>query len=394
VSGSVIVDATPARPADGGVRLRQRQSEPRGVAARVSCDLVAIGPWPPFIVGQSIATAALVRHLEGGGVRIRAVDTAPRNLGGKWAQRLSRVPRYVWALFALAAGRKAPWVYISVDAGIGVYVNILCAALARLRGSRVIAHHHNYSYIAQPSGRMALFCRAAGPNAVHITLCELMSRELRERYGRAIRHTLELSNTYTLPRDTHAKAALPERFTLGHLSNLSTEKGLPAVINCLRLLQAAGVDAVLRLAGPAADREAAALLEAAIAKFAGSLIYEGPLYGSAKNEFYRGISAFLFPTEYRNETQGIVNLEALAAGTPVIAYGRCCIPGDIDEAGGLVVPVGASFEDIALPRLREWANDPAALERASVASRGRFEELRRQGEEQLQSLFAVLNCDA
>jgi glycosyltransferase involved in cell wall biosynthesis len=393
VSGSVIVDAPPARPADGGARLRQRQSEPRGFAARVSCDLVAIGPWPPFIVGQSIATAALARHLKRGGVRIRAVDTAPRNLGGKWAQRLSRVPRYVWALFALAAGCKAPWVYISVDAGIGVYVNILCAALARLRGSRVIAHHHNYSYIAQPSGRMALFCRAAGRDAVHITLCELMSRELRERYGRAIRHTLELSNTYTLPRDTHAKAAPPERFTLGHLSNLSTEKGLPKVINCLRLLRQAGVDARLRLAGPA-DREAAAIIEAGKAEFRDDLSYEGPLYDTAKEEFYRGISVFLFPTEYRNETQGIVNLEALAAGTPTVAYGRCCIPRDIGETGGLVVPVGASFEEMALPRLLEWANDPAALEHASVASRGRFEELQRQGEEQLQSLSAVLNCDA
>jgi glycosyltransferase involved in cell wall biosynthesis len=318
VSGSVIVDAPPARPADGGVRLRQRQSEPRGVAARVSCDLVAIGPWPPFIVGQSIATAALVRHLERGGIRS---GQSIRNLGGKWAQRLSRVPRHVWALFALAAGRKAPWVYISVDAGIGVYVNILCAALAQLRGSRVIAHHHNYSYIAQPSGRMALFCRAAGANAVHITLSELMSRELRERYG-GVRHTLELSNTYTVGADRGPKTAFPERFTLGHLSNLSTDKGLPAVISCLRLLQAAGVDAVLRLAGPAADRDAAAIIEAALVEFAGSRIYEGPLYGSAKDRFYNDISAFVLPT--RNEAQGVVLLEAPASGTPVVAYGRCC----------------------------------------------------------------------
>jgi glycosyltransferase involved in cell wall biosynthesis len=89
-----------------------------------------------------------------------------------------------------------------------------------------------------------------------------------------------------------------------------------------------------------------------------------------------------------------VSLEALAAGTPVIAYGRCCIPSDIGEAGGLVVPVGAAFEKMALPRLLEWANDPVALERASVESRRRFEELQRQGEEHLHNLFAVLNCDA
>jgi glycosyltransferase involved in cell wall biosynthesis len=54
------------------------------------------------------------------------------------------------------------------------------------------------------------------------------------------------------------------------------------------------------------------------------------------------ISAFVFPT--RNEAQGLVLLEALASGTPVVAYGRCCISGDMGQTGGLVVPVGASFE--------------------------------------------------
>jgi glycosyltransferase involved in cell wall biosynthesis len=104
------------------------------------------------------------------------------------------------------------------------------------------------------------------------------------------------------------------------------------------------------------------------------------------------MSAFVFPT--RNEAQGLVLLEALASGTPVVAYGRCCIPGDMGQTGALVVPVGASFEKMALPRLLEWANDSAALERASVGSRRRFEELQRQGEEHLHNLFAVLNCDA
>jgi hypothetical protein len=75
------------------------------------------------------------------------------------------------------------------------------------------------------------------------------------------------------------------------------------VINCLRLLRQAGVDARLRLAGPPGNREVTAIIKAAIAKFTDNLIYEGPLYGSAKDELYRGISVFLFPTEFRNEAQ-------------------------------------------------------------------------------------------
>jgi glycosyltransferase involved in cell wall biosynthesis len=374
VSGSGVVDAHPARPADGGVRLRQRQSEPPGVAARVSCDLVAIGPWLPFIVGQSIATAALVRHLERGGIRS---GQSIRNLSGKWAQHLSRVPRYVWAFFALAAARKAPWVYISVDAGIGVYVNILCSALAQLRGSRVIAHHHNYSYIAQPSGRIALFCRAAGANAVHITLCELMSRELRERYG-GVRHTLELSNTYTVGADRGPKTAFPERFTLGHLSNLSTDKGLPAVISCLRLLQAAGVDAVLRLAGPAADRDAAAIIEAALVEFAGSLIYEGPLYGSADQK--RGAGP--------RPPRGAGVRDTRCRVREMLHFWR---HGSDGRAGGAGRRVLRKNGFAAAAGVGERSGGPGARFSRVASS---VQELQRQGEEHLHNLFAVLNCDA
>jgi glycosyltransferase involved in cell wall biosynthesis len=393
VTGCIGVGVSPPRSDDGEVRIRPWPSGPHDGAAQAYCDVLAIGPHPPFMVGQSIATEALLKHLERGGIRVRTIDTAPRNLRHKWAQRLSRLPRYGRALFALSVGRWTPWVYISLDADAGVYPNILWAVLARLRGSRVIAHHHNYSYIAQPTGRMALFCKAAGTDAVHLTLCELMSRELRQRYGGAIRHTLELPNTYTLRGDASPKAAPPERFTLGHLSNLCVEKGLPKVINCLRLLRQAGVDARLRLAGPA-KREAAAIIGAGKAEFRDALMYDGLLCGAAKDEFYRAISVFLFPTEYRNEAQPLVVLETLAAGTPVVAYGRCCIPCDLGQVGGLIVPMAASFEQVALPRLLEWANDPAALELASVASRRRFEELQRQGEEHLQNLFAVLSCDA
>ena len=389
MTGFRAEDARPARSALHWLRRPQRHSATRGGAVGAPYDLLAIGPHPPFLTGQAIANAAILGRLQLAGARVRAVDTAPRNHGQKWAQRLSRVPRYGRALFALTAGRRPPWVYITVDAGIGIYFNVLCAALARLRGSTVMAHHHNYSYIAQPAGRMSLFCRAAGPDAVHITLCQLMSRELCQRYGGAIRRTLEVSNTHTLGPERGPKIASPERFTLGHLSNLCVEKGLPTVINCLRLLRQAGVDAMLRLAGPA-NREAVAIIEAAKAEFRDALVYDGPLYGAAKDAFYREISVFLFPTAYRNEAQPLVVFEALAAGTPVIAYGRCCIADDVGDDGGLVVPRAKSFEEVALSPLLAWANDPAALARASSFARCRFEQLQQEGEENLHSLLALL----
>lgn len=50
-------------------------------------------------------------------------------------------------------------------------------------------------------------------------------------------------------------------------------------------------------------------------------IYVGQLSGQEKNDFFSGIQAYLLPLHW-SEPQGIVFLEAWAAGTPVVAYQR------------------------------------------------------------------------
>jgi glycosyltransferase involved in cell wall biosynthesis len=302
-------------------------------------------------------------------------------------RQLRRLPRYLDAALTVVTARNVRWLYMAIDANNGIYVNAAYAVLARLRGLRIIAHHHNYAYIVQPMRRMALLTTIAGHDAVHVTQCDLMSRELKQQY-RHVHHTVELSNIYALSPGA-PKSSVPERFTLGHLSNLCVAKGLPTVVECLRLLRRAGVDAQLWLAGPA-DREATALIAAARAEFGGAVEHLGPLYGYDKQKFYQRIDVFLFPTRYRNETQGIVNLEAMAAGAPVIAYGQCCIPSDLQRGGGVAVPPGAVFEDVALPHLLRWAADPDALRCASLAARRRSVELRRDAEGQMAGLLRAV----
>ena len=53
--------------------------------------------------------------------------------------------------------------------------------------------------------------------------------------------------------------------------------------------------------------------------------YLGPLYGRDKNNFYKKLDAFIFPTEYKNEAQPIVLYEAMAASVPIISIQRGCI---------------------------------------------------------------------
>ncbi|MGB5147908.1 MAG: glycosyltransferase [Porticoccaceae bacterium] len=93
--------------------------------------------------------------------------------------------------------------------------------------------------------------------------------------------------------------------------------------------------------------------------------YVGPQYGAAKDAFYAGIDALVFPTRYENQTEGIVNHEALSRGIPVIAYGRGCIPEIIGADCGLVIDPAEPFVPAALAKLENWLADPAPRRRAS-----------------------------
>ncbi|MDO8459768.1 MAG: glycosyltransferase [Nanoarchaeota archaeon] len=55
------------------------------------------------------------------------------------------------------------------------------------------------------------------------------------------------------------------------------------------------------------------------------VVYTGPLNDEQKSPFYSRARAFLMPIEWE-EPFGLVMIEAMASGTPVVAYNRGSIP--------------------------------------------------------------------
>lgn len=100
------------------------------------------------------------------------------------------------------------------------------------------------------------------------------------------------------------------------------------------------------------------------------IVYLGELNDVQKNDYLRRSRALLFPIEW-NEPFGIVMIEAMACGTPVIGFNRGAVPEVVDE--GITGNVVASTEEMiaavgTIHKLSRIACRMKAEERFAIAS--------------------------
>lgn len=329
-----------------------------------------IAPFPPVFHGQAISSDHLATWLEDQGIALTRWDINERAPG--LIAKLSRAARLAGAALACLTTRHRT-VYLSVSANKGMWLTAVLARLARSRRRKIMLHHHTNAHLTAPRAAAAALIRSAGAEACHIVICDDMRDNLHRHYGTDLLCEC-LSNVGVVappPAPTAPLQTAP--FVLGHLSNLTAEKGCLRAIETFKAAHKAGLAKRLILAGPVADPELAAQLAQEKAASEGAIDWIGPVYGADKAAFFDAIDVFLFPSLYPNETQGIVNLEALAAGRPVIAYGQCCIPSDLaDPKAGAVVPPDTDFAETALAALTRFAETTDDL---AAAARQRFDQL-------------------
>jgi len=298
------------------------------------------------------------------------------------------------ALGILFSPREFKWVYMPVNSGAGAIYNLVLAAFARLRGKRIILHHHSFRYVDSESSLIARLLRTCGDDAVQIVLCGCMRRKLESLYGR-MRLSYELpSDYYSTLRAEHALKLTSENgpVILGHLSNLTLEKGVDDCIALHRALVARGDAVTLVIGGPCSSPAAKRVLDEAVAEFPQSLVYMGALDEAAKEQFYRRINVFLFPTRYRNEADPIVVSDAQSYGLPTIVTDRGCLGERVDGSVGMVISQDENFVGTVLERipselaLRDFART------CGPAAKMRHLSLRAKAIEEFSELCALLDA--
>lgn len=346
------------------------------VIAQPPVRTVMIGPFPPPVHGMATVNAAVRDALASRARPPEVLDTAARQLGRGPVvrlRRLARTARLLWRFATLpeSGGANA---YISVSGGFGKIYEALFVTIARRRGMELVLHHHSFAYLRSRDRLTRLLVCCAGGRAIHVVQCEQMAERLRLLYG--VSEVVAISNAAILPRILFGSRRRRDRLRrIGYLSNISPEKGIFVFLDLACEIDRAGFDLDIVIAGPCVDDRTRNKLTRQLGTLRRAS-WVGPLYGEEKDGFLDGLDVLVFPTLYADETEGLVVLEALARGIPVLAYGRGCIPSLVDESCGLAVPVDQPFVGPALTRLRDWHRSPERLERASVAAAERFERIR------------------
>jgi glycosyltransferase involved in cell wall biosynthesis len=352
--------------------------------------VVVAGHFPPPVHGMAVAVGAFADVVE----RTRPVvrlDLSPGQASSRRRHHARRLARVALALGRLVRIRpRSRTLYLGCDAGLGMTYTAALLAVGRILGYRCFVHHHSFAYVNRRSPLMAVLVRVGGRGCHHLVLCEGMAEQFAARYPRAER--VELLPCAFAVEDRSGPAAEPDAprgegaVVLGHLSNLSVEKGLDAVFATLAEVRDRGVPARLVLAGPTAGPGDAAVLDEHLAAQPQSS-WLGPVDVEAKDRFFASLDLFLLPSSYVHEAAPLVVLEALAHGVPVMAYGRGCLPSmSVEDA--FVVDPGADFARAAAAVVADRFGGGRRDASLPTLSRQRYEALRAESESAVDRVLA------
>ena len=348
--------------------------------------MLCLGFFPPPVDGQRLITQTVFERFDKI-AQVERYDFDRLHKLGSLSKLFSALGACLAMLRARAKGFSV--LYMAPHSGTGLLFSCFVAFFARCLGYSLAVHYHSYWNIGRRSRLMATFVAICGPKAIHIALAPPMERDLRRFYP-AIGRVAVVSNCGLIaPHPEVPRHFGARRLRLGHLSNLSREKGIGLVLECMRALCARGVDVELWLAGPAENKSTEALIAAARSEFGKRLTYLGRLDGAGVRRFYQEIDVFLFPSVHRHEAEPLVVIDAVAAGVPVIATDRGCIGYLLDTAGGRVFSVG-DFLEKAVEQIAAWAKAPPSLAQASRQVRGRFLELHQESQAHFERLAATM----
>jgi len=326
----------------------------------VTAPIAFVAPLPPPVHGFSNICAAMLNLLRARAA-VNVFDRSPHAAGGLAARirRSANPARFlIWCI-----RNKDARLYLGLSGGWGQIIDGPYVLIARMLGRRIFVHHHSFAYINAPSA-LNRWLFAFLREQTHVVLSRRMGAELARIYRLNPSKLKVVSNAAfyaAIPANSPPRAAGEAPIRLGYLSAVSVEKGIVEFFGVLDELRRLGIAHVAKIAGPV-DPAAQHRFDELLAG-ASNVEYTGPIYGSEKERFYRDVDVFLFPSDYANEAEPLVVIEAMRSGAYVIACERGAIAEMLANGGGAVCSRSAYVANAAAC-IRRLSADRADLERA------------------------------
>lgn len=350
---------------------------------------------PPPVHGQSLVNASVARAATelGGAGRVEICDIGPGANKFGLQYHLTRVSRVLGAAARLLRGGRRPGrrFYTVFESGFGVGYNFLLVGLARLLGHDVVLHHHTSEHAFVRQGRFALLQKLMGPRGLNVALSEEMAENLRILYPDMPPIMVSHNACHIAPPDDLAPRAPRDggKLRVGFLSNLCREKGLDVVLDVAGKCRARGLDVTFVFAGPTVGEEAASMLAEGREKLGDMIEAIGRVDKKAKEDFFRSIDVFLFPTRYRYEAQPLVLLEAMSFGLRPVTT-NCGFVAELVGRYGAVFEPDEYLSEMMADELQRLVEAPQSVRTSADDVRGHFMRLRARAGEQLRQLTRVL----
>jgi glycosyltransferase involved in cell wall biosynthesis len=155
------------------------------------------------------------------------------------------------------------------------------------------------------------------------------------------------------------------------LAMVCEEKGAGVLIEACRILANEGVKFSCKIAGRASSNQELNKLRKMAQGLDHILEFVGPVTGDRKWDLFGQSDIFCFPTYYASESFGLVAVEAMMTGLPVVTSDWRALPEIVDEGKtGFLVPVKDAIA--TAERLRRLLDDPALRRSLGEHSRERF----------------------
>jgi len=354
--------------------------------------IVVLGNLPPPMGGAAKNTKLIAEAL-GGRAETEIINTAvglahTRGLLYHF-RRATKTATCVSRLIRVTANnKKKKTLYMVPDGGIGMVYTLVYCIFASFLKYKIYLHHRTFLYIDKYNILMFLTRKLLNGKEQHIFLSPKMLHNFEVKYGKVEGRFISDNSRYVAPEVINYTYKSP--IILGHLSNLCDEKGFYEVIEVFEQLKLKGIDVHLKIAGKPVSEKIDLRLKELITKWSDFVTYFDHIENVEKDNFYKSLDVFLFPTKFKQEAQPNVIYEAMAKQCICISWGRACIPEMHTSKAGLIVPVDNDYVFDTIKFIENLIKQPEVIEKYKISALEEIKEKKQIAEQQFELMINSL----